>query len=338
MRIKYFISFLFFLLPISLYSATHVAPDIHRIKLEDNQPAEQPLHHEDESLLTQPIEFSTEGLEYFLTHVYNHIKYSTEILPSDFSHFTQFLGHVQKTKQPEVLAPYTVRLFFNKLKASPYVNAYAFAAMLQNTLPLIEGYFNPLDHETKLKMFQKTMNDMLNETFLSHFSSFKQDPDTFLENLSENIIQTLITENQMLDTMNNQELRTIFIRFLELGLSKLIWNPEEPLEAWNLVKATAHQLTIFYDKKIIDTTDNLNDLFITLVERYCFFIELTGSLMPLSFYEAINEDLEAHSLLFLELQEQEQFIESKARRLCRALFQGEAQSRAREQGIVPQNS
>lgn len=339
MKFKSLITIMLFIVTSYSYGdiLTQHSIDSHNAKREDNQPAMESSCTDTDTIdFMAPIEFSADGIKRFLEHIYNHPVYANEILPNNFLHFTQFLHHITKTKQPASSAEYIIRLFHNKLKASPYVNAYSFVAMMQDSTTILSEYLSPVDQEEKCNAFKIKISDLLQTTFVSQFSSFKENPISFLDNLSDDIFNLTTEENRFLDTTSSKNLRTMFTRFIDSGLNKLIWAPEDHIDTWNTVKIIANQLTILYDKKIIDDIEELNDLFITLLERYCFFIELTGVLMPLSFYEKVAEEISSESLLLLELPEQEQFLESKTQRLTRALFYGESQAQAHEENTISQ--
>ncbi len=61
--------------------------------------------------------------------------------------------------------------------------------------------------------------------------------------------------------------------------------------------------------------DELDDLLKSLVERFVYFLELTGSDLSFDVIETIKKDLESGNLLFHMIDEQEEFIESKVDRL-----------------------
>jgi hypothetical protein len=92
-------------------------------------------------------------------------------------------------------------------------------------------------------------------------------------------------------------------------------------------------MTELKDQGIINQ-DDLDDLFKSLLERFCHFLDLAGSDLSMDVINSIKQDIVAGKLLFLELEEQEDFIETKAERLQRALLLTEAKVRARSFGII----
>ena len=63
-------------------------------------------------------------------------------------------------------------------------------------------------------------------------------------------------------------------------------------------------------------------------------MDITSNDLPKEFYEKLKYSIASQSLVFLEMDEQEQGLETKAERLMRALIEGEAKARAREAGII----
>jgi len=117
-------------------------------------------------------------------------------------------------------------------------------------------------------------------------------------------------------------------------LSKLVWSPEDGEKTWNSVKDISYQLATLVDNNILVDINDLDDLFWTLTYRYCYFLEIAGSDLPLEFFEKVKNDITAQELLFLELEEEDNLFESKASYLTRSLFQAEVKSRAYKKGIV----
>ena len=161
---------------------------------------------------------------------------------------------------------------------------------------------------------------MLYSRFISQFKSFKDNPVDFLDSLSHDIVTT-IDQREITppaDPTHAEELRKVTLMFLETGLSRLIWNPADLDETWRSVKRIADDLSKLFDHNVIVDQEDLNDLFRTLIERYCLFIDITGADLPIDFFDRVKQDIEAQSLLFLDLEEEDD-VESKAERLMRSL-------------------
>ncbi len=85
---------------------------------------------------------------------------------------------------------------------------------------------------------------------------------------------------------------------------------------------------------MIADQDDLNSLYLSLMERYCFFLDLTENQLSSSFYQKIKDDIVHNKPAFLDLPEQEQYMETKNQRMMRVVFEGEVKARAREQGLL----
>ncbi|HZW61494.1 MAG TPA: hypothetical protein VFF04_04690 [Candidatus Babeliales bacterium] len=268
--------------------------------------------------LCEPITTSATGLATFLRQVYNQPLYAQEVLPNFFSHIVQFLEHGKKTKQSKAYTQSVVRLFANKLKGCQYVNAHAFGNLLGQLPALLEGHFL-VQRSTDMHLLQDKINKLLYEQFKTKFSTFQSNPTAFFNELTQDICQTLSQQHQDLGEITVEELRKSILIFIEVGLNKLIWSPEDQLDTWRAVKSISEQLAALMECNIIADPDDLNGLFVSLLERYCLFIDIAGDDLSNSFYEEVKSDIASTSLLLLELEEQEQLIESKRERLLQAI-------------------
>ncbi|TET05893.1 hypothetical protein E3J79_03825 [Candidatus Dependentiae bacterium] len=276
--------------------------------------------------LYAPIIFSSSGIKDFFHHTFNRPEYAQEVLPNYFSHFLQFLEHALRSNKKRIYAKSVIRPFANRLKACPYVNAYVFADMLQQMNELLVTQMRPIMKvENDLT---HVVHNLLYSSFSTNFLQFKQRPRLFLDELSHEIIRHL--NDYYLQDSSVEELRTMVLRFLEIGLSKLIWHPEDSKETWKSVKTIADNLAEFVDSEIISDIEDLNDLYISLLERYIFFLDISNNELPISFYQHVKQDIKESSTILLELEEQEEFLEPKIQKLMHALNIGEAKVRARE--------
>jgi len=281
--------------------------------------------NKDLNRLHSPVLFSSSRtIEDFFRKTYNRPEYAQEVLPNDFSHLLQFLEHGNRSNKKRIYSRSIIRIFANKLKTSPYVNAYAFDEMLPDMIELLTPQIeSAVQTDEKLV---RIVYDLLYSSFSSNFSLFKQQPHLFLDDLSQDIIEHM--NECYTPVVSVEELRSGLIRFLEIILNKLIWHPEDGVKTWNLVKSIADHLADFVESDIIADTEDLNDLYISLVERYIFFLDINVNELPIAFYRGVKEDIATSSTVLLELEEQEEFIEPKAQRLIYALNRGQARALA----------
>lgn len=266
-------------------------------------------------------------------------EYAREILPNDFSNLTTLLEHCKKANKSRAYVERIFRVFSRLLKGAQYVNAYAFSEMLEKLPDLLEQHFtiyharayagdtNLLKFEP-IDRFKEVVNRTLYSRFLNQYDLFKKNSDSFFDMLSTDIFE-IVEEEATID-----QLRQTVIRFLEVGLSKLVWSPEDHNQIWTSVKRMSQQINKLMDHYVVDDEDDVNDLFWTLIHRFCFFLDITGSVLPAEFYENIKQDIAAQQLELLELEEQEHWLETKSTCLQRALLTGEARSRAYQHGIL----
>jgi hypothetical protein len=287
---------------------------IHSAKAEYNQPVDKILQD-----LSNPVNTSAEGFSNFLRYSYNQPEYAQDFLPNNFFHVAQFLEHGKTTKQTRAYSQSVLRLFANKLKGSSYVNALALSDLLDQMPQLLEHHFLVQRKGAELHFLQEKINQLLYARFLDKFAEFKSSPTAFFNDLSQEIVEALSASTMDMGDISIEELRKTMLVFCEVALGKLIWSPEDQIDTWKSVKKISQQLTALMDCNILADADDLNDLFVTLIERYCFFIDIAGDALSLDFYKNLKDDMQTSTLLLFELAEQEEFIERKAQRLTRAI-------------------
>jgi len=281
-----------------------------------------------------PIDFSADGLNDFFENTYNKHWYGTEFLPNNFTHMIQFLKYGKKTKQNWSYLKSVIKVFGNKLKSTTYVNSYAFLRLLKVLPNLTKQYFIV----PEINIFegnQKVINDVLYSNFMSNFSFFKQDPQTFLQDLSKNIVKNLQQKAGVLEQhVSIENLRQSVVRFLESGLGKLVWDPKDHKKIWKLFYATAKKIERLAENNIFTDLDSLDDLFWSLIHRFCFFLELTAQELPVNFYKKFRMKLSSSDLFMFEIAEQESAMTTKEIHLVHALFENEAKARAYQSGML----
>jgi len=192
--------------------------------------------------------------------------YRKDILPHNFSYFSHLVTFGTETNQPPVYLRSIIKLFSNMLKSSHYVNAYAFSGLLETLPEHLAPYFSftesrayitdsALYDATFVDRFKSTINTMLYAKFSNEYDSFRQDPNLFLKKISSNIVT--VAQEEIIQ----EQLRQGIIRFLEVALGKLIWDPSAQEETWRLTKRIAEQLARFLEYNILDDVNDLDDLY-----------------------------------------------------------------------------
>ncbi len=268
-------------------------------------------------------------------------EYKKEILPHDFSHLSHLIAYGTKGNQPPAYLRSIIKLFSNLIKSSHYVNAYAFSSLLETVPEQLAPYFSLSQSDeyisdsafydaTFVDRFQSTVNNMLYAKFSNEYDSFRQNPDLFLQKISNNI--TMIAQEELIQ----EQLRQGVIRFCEIALSKLVWDPATQEETWYITKKIGEQLASFLEYNILDDVNDLDDLYWTLLNRYCYFMELTTTDMSESFYQTIRNDLRAHAddIILFALKEQDSFVEPKLSYMQRTLLETETDAYRHKTGVL----
>lgn len=275
-------------------------------------------------LFLHKLEFTQDGIATFFSQTFNRKEYATEFLPHSFSHLIQFLRYAQQTDQSQEFVDGVLRLFSTKLKGASFVNASAFEKLLDAVACSCSDL---LPHE-KLSLW-KEIKRLLWTNFKNKFSALKEDPMNFFEDISDQIIQKIKVEVTTPD-----RLRGTIIRFIGSSIDKVAWSAVDQEQTWKSFTAIAQKISLLYQKGIINDPFDLNELYWGLIERYCFFLELTGSQLTLNTIESIKKSLTTQKLEWLELEEQEQGLETKKHRLIQAIIETEAKIRVAQEGVL----
>ncbi len=260
-------------------------------------------------------------------------KYRQDILPSNFSYLVQLLDYGVKTDQNREYAQNVFSLFSKLLKGSEYVNSYVFSGLVEQMAGLLKHYFSGYKLESSsqlilandldmLERLQQTVTSIVYTKFAQDFTSCKTNPEKFLNDLAQRIVTATAQEVSM------EQLRQIVIRFLEVGLAKLVWSPRDEEKSWDLVKKISHDLASLMEYNIIDDLNDVDELFWTLVHRYRYFLELHSTDMSVAFYQKLKTDIRQQKLLLFNLEEQESFLQTKAACLLNTVLAQEAKKRA----------
>lgn len=309
MNIKVIVSILFAFLLIS-----------HKAKAQDYQLSTLPTQAATNYAHLSRSVFSC-GIAPFLKESFNSPAYAQDFLPYNFLHMLELLEYGNKNNKDTLYIKSVLRLFSNKIKACSYIDATDALPELLAQLPaLLEPHF-VVNADQVFTSLKDIIYHIQYQHFKDMFPQFKINPESFLENLATHI-------------ENAAELRRLMQVFLEISLSKLIWHPEDQFKTWHNVKTIADQLAALYKKTIITDQEDLNSLYITLLERYCYFLEITAPCISIQTFEQIRQDMHTNYTPLLDLEEQEDMLETKAQRLTRCLLELEAKARARESGIV----
>ena len=287
--------------------------------------------------VSKPIVFTQAGINAFFKDRFSSPAYARDFLPYSFKHLIQLLEHGNEKDESKAYFQTMIRLFTNKVKAAPFITVEAFTTMINHLASLGQQYVT-VEKNDSSNSIKKTITDLLYDKFLSHFALFKSETNLFLNTVSEHIVHIV---NCNTPEQNNdssvQQIRLCTILLLENCISKLIWNPRDQEKTWGSVKKVAHNISQLHAQQIIANPNNIEDLLTSLIERYCYFIELTHGDLSLEFFLKIQEDITNECPVFLKNNNQNLFIKTNLDRLMQALTVGEARARAQEYGLCANN-
>lgn len=256
----------------------------------------------------RPIDFSADGLNYYFKYVYNHPEY-THYLPHNLSHMIQFLDHGQQTEQSEAFAASVIKLFMQKVKATPYIDAESFVEFLPKFADAMKPYLEKKD-ATFLNDVQVVLKDRLTHVFSKYFSYFQRNPDGFMTSLSEQLAKQT---NQLCTTQHVEvaELKKDVLRFVELCANKLVWSSKDDMKVWYICNKLAHEVQQCLDKGVLSGSEAFDDGCWSLIHRFCYFLELSASTLSKDFYDQVLNDLKTKPLVLTSAEEQEDAITTK---------------------------
>lgn len=284
-------------------------------------------------VIEQPAQTTPASLLNSIQRELKDPNYRRDILPNNFSYLIQLLEYGHKTDQPRDYTQNVFSLFSKLLKGSEYVNSYVFGSLVEQLPHLLKKnfmYYKPGSPTEQLALNDLDILDRLQHTvatcmygkFSNEFNTFKENPDNFLDDLTKKIINATAQE------MSIESLRQTVVRFLELGLGKLIWSANDHDRSWESLKTMSDRIATLMECNIIDDLNDLDELFWTLIHRYCYFLDLHTTELPIAFYEKVKQDISTQQLTLFDLEEQENFLQSKSQCLMHTLLTQEAKKRA----------
>lgn len=281
--------------------------------------------------LNAPIRLDNEGISSFFKTVFKDPNYGVDILPDSFFHLEQLLSYGYKSGQSIRFTRSALRLFTNKLKSSLYVNAYAAQELLEQ-LPKVLGPYASSDRIEDNGVKEEVVT-LLYEEFFANFEQFKQDPDGFFSRLSNDIVKRVDTISHKTEPELTQ-LHSSLHLFLDLVFNRLIWDPTDEAKTWESVKALGNSLSILKDAHLIASPEVLDDLYNSIISRYCIFLDLMQGNLSVQCFVALKDAVSNETAPMLESSTEEEYALSRREQLLRTIHIGETQARAREYGYT----
>ncbi len=304
------------------------------------------IHTVDGTPSTSNDAFFSCNFSKYIGEVYNKQNYAT-MLSQDGSHLVDFLELSNELNLNQTTVYVGLRLFHNKFKdwKCEIVDDTVLLQIIEPLGKHLERYFTEQEQtpKTNLSFIRKHTEDLMLAKFTDHYAVFQQEPDVFLSSLSDEITKQFKSEFTQLETsMQEQQekaemrerLRSMTVRFLETLLSKTMWNTQSYEGIWDSFQAIAYGLQSLGAHSVISHMDDLDSLLWSHVHRFCYFLDLVGSHLPLEFYEEVETDLNNNMIYFLEDKEQDACIKTKKETLSDSLASGRMKAFAFTRGIV----
>jgi len=281
--------------------------------------------------------YTRSSMKCFLKHTYNNNLYINHFLPLNFSHIITLLSYSSQNEFPREYISKILSLFSKKLKATNYINIYAFIELLENMLSILKEYSKDDDIENKKDIIKTSIYVYLS----NNFNLFKQDPYKALDEISNDIYQKLYQNNDTLKDEYSQNYDILLSRFqlnifnfIDLCLNKIIWAHQDQEEVWNSVKYISLILKNYFEFNIIPDIDLLDELYWSITHRFCYFLDIAGSELNKEFYDLIYKDIESLNCELFNLEESEEYIKTKLDYIKEFLIIAEAKANAYKNGIV----
>lgn len=278
------------------------------------------------------------GVTDFLKLTFNHPLYARETLPYHFHDLQSLLNQGRIVPNPVPYSKALFKLFGNKVKGAPYISAYSLLEFLEQ-LPTSLDYLKelkPLD-VTSARYYDE-LHNLLYDAFLTKFDELKENPNVFFTMLTNNVI-SLVSKNLTKPTIEitrNEtivDIQPLFVRFIDTTINKLMWNIKDPDTIWATTKGIATELEALYDKEFIGEFSDLDDLYWTLIHRFAVFLDLSATRLSLELLHEMHNEVVSGNLVFLSIQEQEPYLQTKKQVLEAALTSAISKRLSYEHGL-----
>lgn len=285
-----------------------------------------PLVEETINRYLHEVVITKEQLPLFFKDIFSTNFYVERFLPSCFVHFDDFLRFGSERKKPCAFVSTTCALFTQRLTACTWVNPYALLDFLEKVPERLHYHVSSCEAHEAREVIKKELKNAL----LNCFDELKNEPEKFLDETAKKIDEALV---EVANPLGLREMQARLTLFLLVAFSKLIWNPREKLDVWNLMTALASKLQNLYDARLIANYDDLNMLLWALIYRFGYFIDCAGSQIPSSSYKNMQSELLTRKHLVFALAEPESSLITKEAYLEQIVIQGLSRSEAYEKGI-----
>ncbi|KKQ49172.1 MAG: hypothetical protein US69_C0008G0002 [candidate division TM6 bacterium GW2011_GWF2_38_10] len=291
----------------------------------------------DDHMTSKKNIFNATFVKYIKT-IYNEPSYA-EVLSQNATHIVDFLELTTEMSLGVETTYVALRLFYNKLKAAELIDDSMMLQILPHLNPHLGRFFDEHMQETSL-IDLDVIKQHIEKTIDAKLSAHQTTSQPSSNDIVQDIMAMVHQEEQRIQKRASKQaarerLRAVVLRFLDLALNKLMWNIDAPESIWQSFLTITQQLQMLGAENIINHLDDLDDLLWTTTHRFCYFIDLLGGHLPLSFFEEIEYDLTNNLVFFLEAPEQDHEITSKKNTIAQTLIKAKAKAYAYEtQGLM----
>ena len=275
------------------------------------------VRYQEELLLDRllaPIDgLSQHAIEQFIRVSYNHPKYAEVILPYSFYHLNQLLWLGYEQDQPRGFFNSIFALFHQKTKEVPSISTYALDDLIDVLQKTVYKQCQP--DETLFKKLKTDFTGAIQGAFSSWFSA---SPDEFVDELASTVAQQANIAYQQ--HTHPHDLQAMILRFLEQIINKLTWDPSNPMDAWIQFKALGRKLEGLVELGLIQSMDELDDLYWSLTLRFGNYLDLVATSMLPSQIRTMHSQISKAKHPLFALEEQNECIVSKGERLKNKLM------------------
>jgi hypothetical protein len=259
------------------------------------------------------IQFTEQGIKKFLMR-FNSTTYRDHALPNySMMHLIEFMDYSKNMDAPRSFCLSILNLFHTRIKDCSWIHPYAFT-MFINELPNALKHVC-IDDEATIKA---EIKQTIRQALLQDFQTLKVNPNAFLDKVSDTIYEQIMYNEEPVLI----EFQAFMVRFLENIMSKLVWDPLEGADTWESTKLIAEKLDALVEARVLRDDTELNNLYWTLITRYCYFLDSFGSQISKETLLAIQHDIRERTHILVGLSEDEELAMTKAERLQQSLLTG----------------
>ena len=293
--------------------------------------AADPYRH---STAPSPKAAFNSSLKTFITREYNTPDYAQR-LSRDSSHIVEFLEMCRDLKLDAESVYTGVRLFTNGMKRCEIIDDSVVAQVIQPLPNLLLPHFSTKKQPPRLDLMVEEMENIMLDRFTAHLPQFQAEPDTFITQLSQQLGELAGSKVAAANKAAAKDAMVIRLRsqtkqLLETMIARMMWNPRNPKGLARSFITIGNGIVLLGEKGIFDHMDDIDDLISSLTTRFCYFLDLYGSVIPTEVHNQLLADLDDEAIFFLELDELDEGLTPKKTILAQHLISAKTRAMALE--------